>query len=126
MFCGRSLLTGLLQIRRGIDIFFLLCNTLTIFVYVYQQGRDEMNKNVKPCALYRHQLFRAGYTCCLICNPGVDPGRLARLVRQPGLQAYYEALLTGTECHALKCQKPGIHDDAWNIGGVRITSISAC
>lgn len=70
-----------------------------------------MDKNIKPCALYRHQLFRAGYACCLICNPGVDSERLAKLLRQPGIQAYYDALLAGTECHALKCQKPGIHDD---------------
>lgn len=63
-----------------------------------------------PCALLRHKPFRAGYVC-LVCNPDHDRQRLAQLLVAPGMQEYHTALVAGTECHALKCQRPGIHDD---------------
>ncbi|GCE49225.1 hypothetical protein EI42_05972 [Thermosporothrix hazakensis] len=66
---------------------------------------------MKSCALYRHGPFKTTQGVCLVCNPTVAPNELREILQNPILQAYYDALKSGTECAVLRCKNPGKHED---------------
>lgn len=66
-------------------------------------------QELKVCVFYRHRRFVRD-DVCIVCNPDRYE-RYCNQIRAEGLSDYYDALVAGTECHWLKCAKPGVRDD---------------
>jgi hypothetical protein len=69
----------------------------------------EIGQEFHTCILFRHRKFvRDGK--CIVCNPE-HYDHYQHQISAEGLKEYYAALVAGTHCHWLKCEKPGANND---------------